>query len=217
MSGYRRWHLLFGAAVLAGGSMASYAQSDPVVGPEHHKIYGVSDWRGDATAKAVEFKAYRTIVLTNPTYSDDEKAAKIAAKYIAIEKAERKERKAVYAAVSRTVKIGNSCTNQGSSPKKCNAKCIGEPMPAMYTSLEWTQGWWGGDVEPENLKPDANKMGDDRVVADTHVCAGALKQSGHGRKTSYAEGAFRIRPARIDQMVSEEMVPIMQIVSTTPI
>ena len=198
------------AIAIAATPLGATAQDSK---PEYHKTYDVPDWRQDASSAAVEYKTYWTIVMANPSYSDDDKAKKIAEKYSAIEKQVREKRKAEYSAVTRFAAVGNSCTNASSSTKNCAPNCVGEPLPAMYTSLAWVQGWWGGDVDPASLKPNANQMGDDRVSGDTHICAGKLKASGKGRKTSYAEGTFRIRPDRIDQIVNEEMVPVMSIVS----
>lgn len=185
--------------------------------PKYHITYGVSDWREVANKRAVEFKVYRNLILNDQSYTSDEKARMISAKYSEIQNLARRERTSTYSAVSKFRSVENSCTNQSSTPKECDEKCVSAPLPDMYTSLDLVQGWWGGDVTPpSSLKPNGNRMGNDRVSSNRYICAGKLKQSGKGRKTSYAEGKFRIRPEKITQIVNEEMVPIMYFVSTTP-
>src|SRR5687767_14722355 len=76
--------------------------------PTFHLIYGVADWHALVPEKATEFRTYRTIVLTNPNLSDDEKAARVARKYAEISTAVRAARTEAYASMSEVRGIGNS-------------------------------------------------------------------------------------------------------------
>jgi hypothetical protein len=209
------FRLLIGA-VLLGVAPAGQAQEKAPPDAAHHNSYGVSDWRNSVPERAVEFKTFRTIVLTNPTYSDDEKAAKIASKFRAIRDAVRKERVALYEAISETRGVGNSASGRG---KTSDAECIGGTKSNMYTKPEWAQGAYksGSDEANVSLLSTGLAAGDIVNPDGSLVCAIKLKQSGSGRKVSYSQAVFRVRPEHIKKMVDEELSSLMFAISNTPV
>lgn len=210
-------------AWIAGFAVSASAQEVAPPSPAHHVTYGVVDWKTPVPEKAAEFKTFRVIVLSNPNYSDDEKAAKIAAKYAAIRSELRNQRVGLYEAVSEVRTVGNSVTkgSSGGSSKTSDAECVGAAKPNMFTRSDWARGAYksGGDdagpgVIASGLAVDPAGI----VINDGNlVCAISLKQSGKGRKVSYSEATFRIRPANVQSMVDEEMTALMYAISSTPI
>ena len=191
--------------------------------PTFHAAYGVADWRDMATEKAAEYKNYRIIILANTTYSDDEKAAKIARKYTQIRDAVRKNRTEIYQGVSELRGVGNSATkgSSGGNPKKSAAKWIGGSKEQTYTTAEWARGAYkSGDVDANaNVIATGTAVDSKALVSadGSQVCAIALKQSSKGRKVSYSEATFRIRPERIKVIVDTELTSIMYAISNTPL
>lgn len=216
--------LALAAAAIMSGLVASNvaAQDAAPAAPTHHLTYGVPDWKTAVPEKAAEYKSFRAIVLTNPTYSDDEKAAKIAAKYTSIRNTLRSERVSLYEAVSEVKGVGNSATkgSSGGSAKKSDAECIGGNKPQMYTKAEWAKGAYKSGDDHADTGVIATGLAVDPIGIVTPdgslVCAIALKQSGKGRKVSYSEATFKIRPAHISSMVEEELPALMYAISTTP-
>lgn len=208
--------------LLAGLSSGALADTPPP-DPTFHTTYGVVDWRDSVTEKAAEYKTYRIIVLSNATYSDDEKAAKIARKFTEIREAVRADRTQAYSAFSEVRGVGNSATkgSSGGDAKKVDAKCIGASKEQMYTKPEWARGAYksGDEVAEATVIATGQAVGPNDIVSSdgSQVCAIALKQSGKGRKISYSEATFRIRPAHIKAIVDTELTSIMYAISNTPI
>jgi hypothetical protein len=203
--------------LLAAIAVAALADTPPP-DPTFHITYGVADWRDSTTQRAAEYKTYRTIILTNTTYSDDEKAAKIARKFTEIRDAVRTERTDAYSAVSEVRGVGNSATGRGATSA---AKCISGSKPDMYTKPEWARGAYksGGDTADAPILATGTPVGQNDIVTagGSQVCAIALRQSGSGRKVSYSEATFRIRPERVKTIVDTELTSIMYAVSNTPL
>ena len=213
--------IVMALAMLAGVVSGAFAQTPPP-DPTFHNIYGVSDWKELVPERAAEYKNYRLIVLGNPTYSDDEKAAKIARKYSEIREALRANRTEAYSTISELRGVGNSATNGGGGPKSVDAKCISASMEQMYTKPEWARGVYKtstSDHADARLFDGGTTVNATELVRDNgnQVCAIALKQSGKGRKASYSEATFRIRPERIRIFIDAEMLSMMYAISNTPI
>jgi len=214
----------FIAAALGASVLSSASADSPPPDTQFHTYYGVADWRDLVPEKASEYKTYRMIVLGNQTYSDDEKAAKIAKKYADIRSAVVSSRKEAYGTVSELRGVGNSATkgSSGGNPKKVDAKCTGASKEHMYTSAQWARGAYrsgGADANAQIFADGGLPVDPQALVADNGnvVCAIALKQSGKGRKYSYSEATFRIRPERIKAMVDAEALSMMYAISSTPI
>lgn len=205
--------------------LMSFASADTAPqDPSFHEVYGVTSWREVVPEKAAEYKNYRLIVLSNASYSDDEKATKVAKKYSDIREAVKNIRTASYSSVSELIGIGNSATkgSSGGSPKEVDAKCAGSRKPNMYTTASWARGAYrSGDADPDPsiFFSNGNTVAPKDIVIEdgARVCAIALKQSGKGRKYSYSEATFRIRPTEIGKMVDGELPAIMFAISNTPI
>lgn len=194
----------------------------PPPDPTYHTVYGATDWRELVPEKAAEYKNYRVIVLSNPNYTDDEKAAKIARKYAEIRDAVRASRQSVYADVSEVVGIGNSATNgSGNGPVTVGAKCAGAAKPQMFTRPEWARGAYRSGTMPANadVLTSGNPVDPTGIVIDNgdRVCAIKLKQSGQGRKVAYSQATFHIRPEQIKTIVDAEVLSMMYAISGTPI
>lgn len=231
----RNARLAIGACA-AGGLLASatFAQTNlDTVGvsqpaplgatdPGYHITYGVGDWRELVPEKRVEFQSYRTIVLTNPAIDDDEKARRIAAKFIAVQKDIQSVRTAAYEGVKKLEGVGNSCTkgSSGGSAKKCDAECRGSSLPDMYTTADWARGAYksGDETASSVILASGNAVPTAEIVAGggALICAIALKQSSKGRKVAWSEAEFRIRPGPISAMVGRELPVIMAEVAKSP-
>ncbi|WP_323816409.1 hypothetical protein [Cellvibrio sp. NN19] len=215
-------NLVFSIAALTGASFNVSAESPPVE-PTYHVTYGISDWRELVPERAAEYKNFRVIVLSNTSYSDDEKAAKIARKYTEIRDFVKNARTEAYSNVSEVRGVGNSATkgSSGGSPKKVDAKCTGASKSNMYTKPEWAKGAYKSGDEPANeqILNNGSRVNSTDIVKNngTEVCAIALKQSGKGRKVSYSEATFRIHPDYIKVMVDAEVLAMMYDISHTPI
>lgn len=214
--------MVMSLALLAGVVSGAHAQSPPP-NTTFHTTYGVTDWQELIPEKAAEYRNYRLIVIGSTTYSDDEKAARIARKFEEIRTAVRASRTEAYTAISELRGIGNSATkgNSGGSPKVVEAKCIGGSKEQMYTKPEWARGSYKSGTD--SAGPGVIASGpavDPRILVRSggaEVCAVRLKQSGEGRKVSYSEATFRIRPERIKAIVDAEMLSIMHVIFYTPI
>lgn len=186
-----------------------------------YETYHVSDWHDLVPQRRVEFQSYRTIVLSNGTLSDDEKARRIAAKFTELQNAVRADRLAAYEAVAESHGVGNSCTNAGSSPKRCKSKCAGSNFPDMFTQASWAKGAYksGGDPADARILRVGNPVAPASIVSPdgAQICAIELKQSGHGRKVSYSQAEFRIRPATIRKLVDAEVPLAMSEITKSPI
>lgn len=202
---------------------SAFAETAPP-DPNFHELYNVESWRDIVPEKAAEYKNYRLIILSNSNYSDDEKAIKIAKKYSDIREAVKNSRTVSYKAIEELVGVGNSATkgSSGGSPKEVKAKCASASKPEMYTTAAWARGAYrSGDAQADaSIFSNGGHLVDARTIlaADgTQVCAIELKQSGKGRKYSYSEATFRIRPNQILKMVNDELPAIMFAISNTPI
>jgi hypothetical protein len=214
--------LVFSVAALAGASFNVSAESPPVA-PTYHVTYGISDWRELVPERAAEYKNFRVIVLSNTSYSDDEKATKIARKYTEIRDFVKNARTEAYSKVSELRGVGNSATkgSSGGSPKEVDAKCTRASKSNMYTRPEWAKGAYKSGEEPADAQilGNGSRVNSAEIVKSngTEVCAIALKQSSKGRKVSYSEATFRIRPDHIKVMVDAEVLSMMYEISNTPI
>ncbi len=218
------WHSMVPLATLmvAACGTVAVAQTVPPA-PIYHTLYGVGDWREDVPERAAEYKNFRLIVLSNNTYSDDEKAAKIAAKYAAIRDALRTKRRDAYAAISEVRGVGNSATkgSSGGSAVESDAKCIGPSKEGMFTQAAWARGAYkSGDEEagPNVIASGVGVNPAELVSANgASVCAIRLKQAGKGRKVAYSEATFKIRPEHINGIVDAELLATMYAITNTPI
>jgi len=217
--------LSWGIALALFATHAAIAAPDTAPpDPNFHQIYGVASWLDVVPEKAAEYKTYRLIILGDTKYTPDEKSAMIAKKYAEIREAVRAIRIASYQEVTELIGVSNSATKGGSggSPVKVDAKCAGAGKPNMYTTADWVRGAYrSGSANPDAkiFEDGRNRVDPKGIVIENgdRVCAIALKQSGAGRKYSYSEGKFRIRPAEITKMVAGELPAIMYAISNTPI
>ena len=211
------------ALALLMGSTTSASADSPPPDPTFHLTYEASDWRELVPEKAAAYKNYRVIILGNPNYTDDEKAAKIARKYGEIRDEVRKSRLDAYSAISELVGVGNSATkgSSGGDPKKVDAKCAGASKEHMYTTPAWARGAYksGDDAADANVISSGNPVNANEIVLanGSQVCAVKLKQSGKGRKVSYSEATFHIRPEQIKKIVEAELLSLMYAITNTPV
>lgn len=195
----------------------------PVAAQSTFATYDVADWSDLIPEQRVNFQTYRSIIITDGTLSADQKAARVAAKYTEIEQAIRNTRRAAYEAVTRTYGVGNSATkgSSGGEPKEVDRKCRGADMPDMYVTADRVRGAYksGSDDAGPGVIATGNAVGAADIIIDNgaQICAIGLKQSGKGRKVSYSEGEFRIRPSRITQIVNAEITPIMAEITKSPL
>lgn len=214
----KRYTYFLGATV-AASVIGSSATAQAL--PSHHRAYGVSDWQTYVPEREIEYKTYRMIVIANPSYSDEEKAAKIVAKYKDIQEEVRQARLAEYAAVTDVVGVGNSCTkgSSGGASKNCAAKCATSARPHMYTSGAWARGAWNSGDMPADARMlgQGNAVDGQHIANESQVCAIALKQSGKGRKASYSEAIFKIKPNHIQTIIRDELPAIMKEITDTPV
>lgn len=214
---FRRATLAFSVAVFG----AAVATGQPAV--EAHQIYKVADWRDIVPERRVEFQSYRTITISNGEIDDEEKARRISKKFATIQKEVKAERIAAYQGVSTVVGVGNSVTkgSSGGDSKTSDAECRGAPLPNMYTTPAWARGAYKSGSDDANAALFNSGLGvaSSDIVAGggVSVCAIKLKQSGKGRKVSYSEATFRIRPAYISSIVDQEMPRIMNDISKSPL
>lgn len=204
------------ACVLATWASGAAAQST-------FATYGVADWQDVVPERRVEFQTFRTIVLTNSTISDDEKARRVAAKFIEVQEAVRKARLDAYGAVVDRVGIGNSATkgSSGGDPKVSDAKCRGANYPNMFTTPQWARGAYksGNDDAGPNVLANGSAVNPAGIVTagGEQVCAIRLKQSGRGRKVAWSEAEFRIKPEQIKALVDAELPLAMDQISRSPV
>lgn len=180
------------------------------------EIYNVSDWQLLIPSRLADFRFYKSAIFSSSDYSPERKHELVMNKYHEIEKEISALRTELYSNYSQTLTIGNSCTNEGrDASKNCRANCIRPSVMFLYAKPDWTSGAYASGYMPANSNIFNNSIGNTADIAETlisngeEICAVKLKQSGIGRKVSFTQTTFKIRPNKIEDIVNWEMSKIM--------
>lgn len=90
------------------GALITFGVPSVAAGQTTFETYSAADWRDIVPSKRTEYQTYRTIVLTNPSLSDDEKAKRVSDKFVSVQNEVRTARVEAYKAVQRKIGVATA-------------------------------------------------------------------------------------------------------------